>query len=166
MTVCVEVERILNEREFPDRAVQAAAARCRLPKSVPSACGAVILRPLKRHRAMGMKKFLLIACLALAASACSLDEESKAKLEQAASHAKEAAKAAGEVVSAKTAEVGEKWSEMNANRIEAPPNEETDLPRQDADVGELKARFKAAKDAFMEDPQKAEEKSGETRKEG
>lgn len=114
-----------------------------------------------------MRKIFLIACIAAAVTpACTMDEESKAKLEQAASHAREAAKAAGEVVSAKTAEVGDKWREMNADRIEAPPNEEPGLPSEEADVGELKARFKAAKDAFMETPQKPGETTQETNKEG
>ena len=107
-----------------------------------------------------MKKILLIACMTALLSACSLDEESKAKLEQAAAHAKQAAKAAGEVVSDKTSEVGEKWREMNANRIEAPPNEDPNLPSQEADVDDLKARLKAAKDAFMEDPKQTGEAKG------
>lgn len=109
-----------------------------------------------------MKKMLVVACMAAVVSACSMDEESKAKLEQAASHAKQAAKGVGEVVSSKTSEVGEKWREMNANRIEMPPKEDTNLPSPKVDVGDLKARLKAAKDAFIEEPQKTEE----PRKEG
>ena len=113
-----------------------------------------------------MKNLLVAACMAAVVSACSMDEESKAKLEQAASHAKQAAKDVGEVVSAKTSEVGEKWREKNANRIEMPPKEDPHMPSQDVDVEDLKARLKAAKDAFMEEPQKTYETTEGTRKEG
>ncbi|MCB1858502.1 MAG: hypothetical protein KDI63_09530 [Gammaproteobacteria bacterium] len=113
-----------------------------------------------------MKKRYLAVCMALSVAACSMDEESKAKLEQAASHAKQAAKEVGEVVSAKTSEVGEKWRDMNANRIEETPKEDPNLPTQEADVGDLKARIKAAKDAFMKDPQKTEATAEGTQKGG
>ena len=115
---------------------------------------------------ISMKKMLVVACMAAIVSACSMDEESKAKLEQAAENAKQAAKQVGEVVSAKTSEVGEKWSEMNANRIEEAPKEDPHLPTQKADVGELKARFEAAKDAFMNEPEKTGETAEGTNKEG
>lgn len=113
-----------------------------------------------------MKKTLVVACLAAMVSACSMDDESKAKLEQAAGHAKQAAKEVGEVVSAKTSEVGEKWREMNANRIEMPPKEDAELPTQKVDAGDLKARLKAAKDAFMKAPDKTGETTEGTKKEG
>lgn len=113
-----------------------------------------------------MKKMFMVACMAAVVSACSMDDESKAKLEQATGHAKQAAKEVGEVISAKTSEVGDKWREMNANRIEMPPKEDTIIPTHKVDVGELKARFKAAKDAFMEEPQKTENTTEGTHKEG
>ena len=115
---------------------------------------------------MGMNKMLVVACMAAVVSACSMDEESKAKLEQAGSHAKQAAKEVGEVVSAKTSEMGEKWREMNANRFEMPPKEDSNLPSQKVDVSDLKARVKAAKDAFMEEPEKTGNTTGGARKEG
>ena len=114
----------------------------------------------------GMKKMFVVAFVAAAVSSCSMDEESKAKLDQAASHAKQAAKEVGEVVSAKTSEMGEKWREKNADRIEMPPKEDPNMPSQDADVEDLKARLKAAKDAFLEEPQKTEDTTEGTRKEG
>ena len=113
-----------------------------------------------------MRKILALAVVAAALSGCSMDEESKAKLEQAASHAKEAAKQVGEVVSTKTAEVGEKWKDMNADRIEETPREDPNLPAQEKDVSDLTDRFKAAKDAFLKDPDKSDGESAAPRKEG
>ncbi len=95
-----------------------------------------------------------------------MDEESKAKLENAAKHAKEAAKEVGEVVSDKTSEIGDKWTEMNANRVEETPKEDPNLPTQEGDLGELKERFKAAKDAFLKDPNSPEDADKSTSKEG
>lgn len=117
-----------------------------------------------------MKRILIIASMTLLLSACSMDEESKAKLESAAAHAKQAAKNVGEVVSKQAAETNQKWKEMNANRIEERPREDTGFAPSKANTDDLTKRLKAAKDAFMKDPDKQIEQSKQatdaTKKEG
>jgi len=106
-----------------------------------------------------MKQFLILAGIALAISACSMDEESKAKLDRAAKHAKEAAVEVGEVVSKQASETHEKWSKMNENRIEEAPKEDLGFAQEDADVGDLERRIKAAKEAFFDESDKKIEQS-------
>lgn len=106
-----------------------------------------------------MKRYLMLAGMALIISACSMDEESKAKLENAAAHAKQAAKEVGEVVSKQAAETNQKWKEMNENRVEERPKEDLGFEPNKADTEDLSRRLKAAKDAFFSDPDKPTEQS-------
>lgn len=113
-----------------------------------------------------MRQFFLMAGMAVLLCACSMDEESKAKLDNAAKNAKQAAKEVGEVVSKQTAEVHEKWKEMNKDRIREAPKEDLgfESKRVDVDMEGLKQRVKAAKDAFMKEPEQQEQAAGEANK--
>ena len=106
-----------------------------------------------------MKQLLILACIALITTACSMDEESKAKLESAKAHAKQAVKEVGDVVSKQAAETQDKWKEMNANRIEEAPKEDLGFEPQKADTEDLSRRLKAAKEAFFKEPEKQIEQS-------
>ena len=106
-----------------------------------------------------MKHFLLLVGMVLIVSACGIDEESKAKLDKAATHAKQAAKEVGDVVSEQASGAHEKWKEMNANRIEEAPKEDLGFSEKQVDVEDLGRRVKAAKDAFFDESDKQIEQS-------
>lgn len=151
-----------------------------MPVRPTAVCGAnvlpatplhAILAPFTNHfGGIGMKRVVMATGMALFISACSVDEESKVKLEKAAEHAKQAAREVGEVISTTTSEARDKWGEMNADRIEETPKENPELPEHKVDTTDLKNRLKAAKDAFFSEPgegaDRASQDAGGAKKEG
>lgn len=98
-----------------------------------------------------MNKSILILASALLLSACGSDNpEAENSMKKATEHAKEAAKELGNAVSETTKDVQKKWAESNANRHDAPTEEDTSVPVQDADMAAIKEKYEEIKQVTVE----------------